>query len=178
MEEEADYLTLAKITRPRGNRGEVSAENLTDGLRGFAKGGRLEAQLPNRVPFEVEVEEAWEHNGRLILKFAGYDSIAAAEGLRFAEVRTKRASLEPLPEGEYFLDDLIGCRMIDQAGGRDVGIVAEVYEPPGGVLLFSVEDDRGRELLVPYADEICLEVDIEGKRILVRLPEGMEDLKA
>lgn len=178
MEEEADYLTLARITRPRGNRGEVTAENLTDSLRGFAKGNRLEARLPNRRPFEVEVEEAWEHNGRLVLKFAGYDSISAAEGLRFAEVRTKRASLEPLPEGEYFLDDLIGCKMIDHADGREVGTVAEVYDPPGGVLLFAVHDEQGKELLVPFADEICLEIEIEAKRILVRLPEGMEDLKA
>ena len=178
MKEENDYLTLARITRPRGNKGEVTAENLSGGLRGFEPGRRVEVALPSRNRLELEIDSAWEHKGRLILGFAGVDSISEAERLRGGEVLVKRGELEPLPHGEYYLDDLVGCRMVDEATGRDLGSVEDVYEPPGGVLLLSVVDDSRKEMLVPLANEICRDVDTESRRITVRLPEGMEDLKA
>ena len=178
MKEDAEYVTLARITRPRGNKGEVAAENLSDGLRHFTEGGRVQAVLPDRTALELRIARAWEHRGRLILKFEDFDSISDADRLRFAELRVRKDALEPLPEGQYFVDDLIGCRMVDHDTCRELGTVADVYEPPGGVLLFSVEDSDGRELLVPFAKEICSEVDIESKRIAVSLPAGMEDLKA
>ena len=178
MKEENEYLVLARITRPRGNKGEVAAENLSGGLRSFEPGRKVEVALPNRKRLELEVDSAWEHKGRLILGFAGFDSISDADRLRGAEVLVKRGELEQLPPGEHYLDDLVGCRIVDEATGRDLGSVEEVYEPRGGVLLLSVIDEVRKEMLVPLANEICRDVDIESRRITVRLPEGMEDLKA
>jgi 16S rRNA processing protein RimM len=178
MKEEAEYRTLARITRPRGNRGEVRAENLSGGLRNFRTGSAVRVVLPNRQQLTLTIDRAWEHKGRLVLKFAGIDSITEAERLRLGEVLMKKEALGPLPQGEYFLNDLLGCRLVDEGTGRDMGAIAEVYEPPGGVLLFSVVDSEQKEMLVPFANEICRNVDIGSKRILVRLPEGMEDLKA
>lgn len=178
MKEDAEYVKLARITRPRGNKGEIAAENLSDGLRHFTVGGRVQAVFPDRTLLELTIVRAWEHKGRLILKFEGFDTISDADRLRFAELRVRKDALEPLREGEYLVDDLIGCRMVDQDSSRELGTVADVFEPPGGVLLFSVEDSDGKELLVPFAKEICREVDIASKRIAVSLPAGMEDLKA
>lgn len=178
MKEDAEYVTLARITRPRGNKGEVVAENLSDGLRHFTVGGRVQAVLPDRTALELRIVRAWEHKGRLILKFEGFDTISDADRLRFGELRVRKDALEPLPDGEFFVDDLIGCRMVDQDSSRELGTVADVYEPPGGVMLFAVEDSDGKELLVPFVNEICREVDVESKRIAVSLPAGMEDLKA
>ena len=177
MKEDAEYLTIARITRPRGNKGEVAADDLVGKMRFFERGRKVRLALPARTRLELEIERAWEHKGRLILKFAGLGSIPDAERLRLAKVQVRRDSLEPLPNGEYYLDDLVGCGLVDDATRREVGSVAEVYEPPGGVLLLSVVDEERREMLVPFASEICREVDIESKRILVRLPDGMEDLK-
>lgn len=178
MKEENEHLTLARITRPRGNKGEVAAENLSRGLRSFEPGRRVEVALPNQETLELEIASAWEHKGRLILGFAGFDSISDAERLRGAEVVVKRGELEPLPDGEYYLDDLVGCKMVDETTGRELGSVEDVYEPPGGVLLLSVVDESRKEMLVPLANEICRDLDVESRRITVRLPEGMEDLKA
>ncbi len=171
------YLTVAKIARPRGNRGEVAAMNLCGDLRCFSQGARLDVVLADRTRVELEVERAWEHNGRLILKFAGFDTISDAERLRLAKARLRKDAIEPPGEGEYLVDDLVGCRMVEESSGRDLGKVDAVYEPPGDVLLLSVLDSGRRELLVPFAEEICPEVDIEARRILVRLPEGMEALR-
>ena len=178
MKEDDEYLTIARITRPRGNRGEVAADDLVGKMRYFERGKKVHVALPTRARLELEIERAWQHKGRLILKFAGLGSIPAAERLRLAEVQVRRDSLEPLPSGEYYFDDLVGCSLVDDATGREVGSVAEVYEPPGGVLLLSVVDEERREMLVPFANEICREVNIESKRIVAHLPDGMVDLKA
>ncbi len=178
MKEDAEYLTIARITRPRGNKGEVAADDLVGKMRFFEPGSAVQVVLPSRARLQLEIERAWQHRGRLILKFAGFGSIPDAECLRLAEVQVKRDSLEPLPEGEYYFEDLVGCALVDDATGREVGSIAEVYEPPGGVLLLSVVDEERKEMLVPFANEICTEVDIESKRVIARLPDGMEDLKA
>ena len=177
MEEVAKHLTIAKITRPRGNKGEVAADDLVGNMRCFEAGRKVTVVLPSQTRLTLEIEWAWEHKGRLILKFAGFGSIGEAEQLRLAEVRVARDALEPLPDGEYYLDDLVGCGLVDEVTGRGLGTVMDVYEPPGGVLLLSVVDHSKREMLVPFVAEMCKEVDIEGRRILAQLPEGMEDLK-
>ena len=177
MKEGAEYLTIARITRPRGNKGEVAADDLSGETRRFEAGRRVTVTLCNREVRQLEVEWAWTHKGRLILKFGGVDTISDAETLRLAEVRVRKDSLEPLPEGEYYFSDLVGCEVVDQTTGRSEGTVAEVYEPPGGVLLLSVIDEERKEMLVPFASEICRDVDIGAKRIMARLPEGIEELK-
>lgn len=177
MKEEEKYLQIAAIVRPRGNKGEVVAENRADSLLRFAAGKNIRVRLPDRTERNLTVENAWEHKGRLILKFAGVDSIADAELLRRAEIRVPRDALGEAPKSEYFYDDLIGCRMIEDGSGRELGEIRDVYEP-GGALLFSVIDSSGKELLVPFANEICLEIDIAAKRIRVQLPAGMEELNA
>ena len=177
MKEGSEYLALARILRPRGNKGEVAAENLSGGLRYFAPGRTAEVALPNRERLELEIDSAWEHKGRLILGFVGFDSISDAERLRGGVVEARRGDLEPLPDGEFFLDDLVGCSMVDEVTGRGLGLVEEVYEPPGGVLLLSVVGESRKEMLVPFVTEICRDTDLQARRITVRLPAGMEELK-
>ncbi len=178
MKEESEYLTVARIARPRGNKGEVAAENLVGDLRCFAAGRKLEVVLADRTELELAVERSWEHKGRLILKFAGFETISDAERLRLAVVRMERGEVGPPPDGEFFIDDLVGCALVDEDTGEELGVIEDVYEPPGGVLLFSVVGDDRKEMLVPFVTEICRDVDIEAKRVLARLPEGLDELKA
>jgi 16S rRNA processing protein RimM len=176
MKEDEKYVTIANIIRSRGNKGEVAALNRADSLARFEVGKTVDVVLPDRTTQKLTIENAWEHNGRLILKFEGVTSISEAELLRRAEVRVPWEDLGESPVGEYFYNDLIGCRMIEHSSGRELGEIRDIYEP-GGTLLFSVIDDSGKELLVPFANDICLEVDTEAKRIQVQLPEGLEELK-
>ncbi len=176
QEENADYVRLARISRPWGNKGEVVADNLEGGLRYFEPGNRLKVFPPDGSALELELAKAREHKGRVILSFADIATISDAERLRGAEVRCEKCDLETLPDGRYYLNDLVGCNMMDAETGRELGTVGEVYEPPGGVLLFSVLRENGTEMMVPFATEICREVDLNAKRIKVRLPKGIEEL--
>lgn len=176
MKEEEKYVSIARIVRPRGNKGEVAAENRADSALRFAAGKAVRVVFPDGNGRLFTIANAWEHNGRLILQFAGVDSISAAETLRGCEICIPRGELGEAPEGEYFYDDLIGCRMVEDGSARELGEIRDIYEP-GGALLFSVIDEQGKELLVPFADDICLDVDTAARRIRVRLPEGLEELK-
>jgi len=162
------------LGRPRGNRGELTAESLSSKPERFQKlrEVRLLPANATEAASTQTVEEVWEHSGTLIFKFAGVDSISDAEKLRGAEVQvplSERVELEP---GEYFQSDLIGCEVRERAAGRVIGKVTGFEEYGGPPLL---EIDGGR-LSIPFVKAICVDIRPAEKLILAELPEGLEEL--
>lgn len=172
MDEE--FVTLASIVRSRGNRGEVLATDLTDCEDRFSPQSRFYLESLQGEHREATLQEAWRQRDRWVLKFEGIDSISAAEQLRGWKVRISGEELGPPPKGEHYLADLIGCRVLDKKTGREIGIVDEVLDP-GGSLLLQVMGTGG-EILVPFVEEICWEVSEDRREIRVSLPEGLEEL--
>lgn len=117
----------------------------------------------------------WWHQDRLVFKFAGIDSISAAEAFEDADVCIPREEREPLPDGEYYQSDLVGCTVVELRTGEPVGVV-EDWQEYGGPALLQVKTAAGREVMIPFAKAICKEIDPAGKRIVVDLPEGLLDL--
>jgi 16S rRNA processing protein RimM len=171
-----EYITIARVLRPRGNRGEVAAEDLSGSSERFAEGVCLFLTDSSGKRKETVLERSWKHQGRLILKFAGVDSISAAELLRGSEVQIPRAELGPPPEGEFYLDELIGTKVVEADTGREIGKVEDVLEG-GGPVVLQVRAG-GREVLIPFAKHICVEITPEDGVIRVRMPEGLEDLNS
>jgi 16S rRNA processing protein RimM len=118
----------------------------------------------------MRIEHAWIHDGRLVVKFEGVDSIGDAEPLRGQEMAIPKSEREPAGEGEYYYADLVGCELVDAASGESCGTVTAWYETGGPVLL------EAGSMLVPFVPSICPEVDLERKQIRVRLPEGLREL--
>ena len=172
-----EWVAIALVLGSRGNRGEVVAVPLSDQPGRFAR--LREVYLfgpagPGARHHRFEVENAWEHRGRIVLKLRGIDSISDAERWRGYEARIPRAERLPLPEGEYYQSDLVGFEVVEP-GGRRLGRVRGFREH-GGPALLEIEGERGEEMLVPFAKSICVAIDVEGKRIVVELPEGLEEL--
>jgi 16S rRNA processing protein RimM len=166
---EVQWVTVAVLGKTRGNRGEVTAHPLSGKLERYESLKRVYLFGTGR---EAEVERAWFHNGVLIFKFAGIDSISEAETLRGAEVRvqwSERAALDP---GEYFQSDLMGCEVFDSRTGLSLGRIAEWLEAGSGLLVL----ESGA--MIPFARSICVEIDLRRKRIEVELPEGLKELNA
>ena len=166
-----DWVSVAVLGRPRGNRGELTAVSLSSKPERFA---RLKEVRLVGDGVAYQVEEVWEHSGALVFKFRGVDSISDAEKLRGAEVRVPQAERVELEPGEYFHSDLIGCEVRERASGRVIGSVTGFEEYGGPPLL---EIDGGR-MLVPFVKAICVDIEPNVKVIQVDLPEGLEELGA
>jgi len=169
-----EYVTLARIVKPRGNRGEALARDLCEDPGRFTAGREFRLLYPSGEAKTGRLERGWYHQGRLVLKLEGVDSINDAEELRGVEVQIPYEDLGPPPEGEYYYIDLVGCEVRDADDDRLIGTVEAIQEPGGGMLLEVRR--RKRETLIPFRDEVCVEVAPEKKLIRVRLPEGLEEL--
>ena len=170
------FLAIARIVKPQGRRGEVAAEILTDFPARFDSLRQVFVECPGRQPKSAVVESTWRHKGRIILKFAGVDSIDEAQRLRSLHILIRREERAELPAHHYYVSDLVGCRVItEREGHRELGTVTDV-EPTGGVDLLHVKRLDGRELLIPLAEAVCTRIDLEGKLIVVEPPEALLDL--
>ena len=169
-----DLVAIAKIARPRGLRGEAVAEVLTDFPERFEGLDSVTAVLPGGERRELRLENAWFQKERIVLKFQGLDTVEDAETLRDAEICVDESEAVDLEEGEFFDWQLEGCDAVT-AEGEPIGRVREVMRT-GGAEILVVDAADGREVLIPFAESICTEVDIEVKRITVDPPEGLLDL--
>lgn len=167
-----EFVTVARIRRSQGRRGEVAAELLTDFPERFRPGGRFALWKDGQPRQDAVLEESWLHKGSIILKFAGVADISGAQALSGWEVQVPYEERMPLPASTVYLSDLEGCTVMEK--GETLGTVARVETGPGTPLLV-VATDRG-ELLVPFAEAICKRVDVAAKVVEVDLPEGLRDL--
>lgn len=166
------WVTIALLGKPRGNRGELTAVVLSSKPERYES--LKEVFLFGTGEFgdgqRHEVESTWFHNGTLVFKFQGVDTISDAELLRGSEVRIPASQRVELDPGEYFQSDLIGCDVVDRRTGESIGRVTD-FDEGGGAGLLVVGD-----LLIPFTRAICVEIDPAGRRIAVELPEGLKDL--
>lgn len=164
---ETGWIAVALLGKTRGNRGEITALALS------SKAERYQA-LKEVTLFgggeRYEVESAWFHDGTLILKFRGVDSISEAEKLVGAEVRVPESERVRLEPGEFFEADLLGCEVVERKTGESLGRVTG-WQDGGGAGLLLVGG-----LMIPFARSICVEIDPVAKRIAVDLPEGLKGL--
>lgn len=165
---EEDWVTIALLGKPRGNRGELTALPLSSKPERFEN---LKEVFLFGAGERYGVESTWFHGDTLILKFDGVDSISSAERLSGSEVRVPISQRVALDAGEYFQDDLIGCDVIDRRTGASLGKVTG-WDEGGGSGLLAV----GPDLLIPFTRTICVQIDPAAKRIAVELPEGLKDV--
>lgn len=165
-----NLVAIAKIARPRGLRGEVVADILTDFPGRFDELTDVIAVLPSGERENLKIDEYAIRNGRLNFKFRGVETVEDAELLRGAEICVAESDAVKLEPGEYFDWEIEGCEVATLAGER-LGRVSEVMRTGGTEIL--VISGLSKEYLVPFAESICVEVDIANKRIRIDPPEGL-----
>jgi 16S rRNA processing protein RimM len=168
------FITIARIARTRGNRGEVLADLYTDFPDRFNQ--LREVWLVSNEGTQrvrMTLEETWEHKGRIVLKFTGIDSISDAAVFANYWVEIPKDQAMPLPDGSYFDHDLVGCVVKDISGKR-IGTVIEVLHFAGNSQL--LVEDGGRERLIPAVESICVQISIGDKQIVIDPPQGLLDL--
>jgi 16S rRNA processing protein RimM len=168
-----DRIALGAIRKPHGVRGEASVEPWTEFER-FEEVHDVTLVSPDeRDTREVKIEAARAHAGRALIKFSGIETPEELANYRDWTIEIPESQARKLEPDEYFLHDLVGLTLVDGAGAER-GRVTDAYEGGGGVLL-EVEHG-GRKFEVPFATGICKTIDVAGKRIVVDLPEGIDEI--
>ncbi|HEV3469236.1 MAG TPA: ribosome maturation factor RimM [Pyrinomonadaceae bacterium] len=170
-----ELVAVARVAKARGVRGEVAADLLTDFPERFEGLSELIAVAPTGGRRRLALEDHWFHGGRVVLKFAGFDTPEEAAALAGCELAVPEDEAVELEEGEFYDWQLVGCRA-ETVEGIALGTVAEVLHLGGSAPVLVIRDDRGRENLVPFAETICVEVDVGEKLIRVDAPEGLIEL--
>lgn len=170
---DAERVVIAEALRTRGIRGEIVARSQTDVPGRLDDLERVHARLADGTDRSLQVERVWQHKGNWVLKFAGIDSIEAAEPLRGADFWVPLSDRGTLPQGHFFRSDLIGCSVINSATGELVGFVKDWLEYGGAPLMEVRVNDRDR--LIPFVAHLC-HVDLTQRTIRTELPAGILDL--
>lgn len=194
------WVIVARILRPRGNKGEVAAELLTDFperltrlTEAFLGASSLTGKAEPRLAVLKSCWLSQNHKGQAVFHFEGCESISEAEKLRGLEVLLPIEKRVTLAAGQYFVDDLIGCAVFENFEGPYMlasspcslanapallGTVKEIQftgEGVAGTPLLVVDKAAG-EMLIPLAEDICTHIDTTARRIDVLLPEGLREL--
>ena len=182
-----DFVLLARLVRTQGRHGELIADILTDFPERFSE--RLHVWLlppdARDTPREAEIEHHWPHKGRIVLKFAGIDSISDATALSGWQVAIPREQRVPLADDSVYVADLIGCHVIDEAAGSDepdsdvdLGPVLAVERGSGGAPDLLVVQHGSDELLIPFAKSFIVQINLAAQELRMRLPAGLTAINA
>lgn len=168
--------TVGKIVNTHGIRGELKIVPQTDfPEERFTKGSKLvffNPELGSTLP--VTVESSRFHKNMAIVRFQGYDDINEVEKYKGWLLKVEEQYLSELEDEEFYYHEIIGCRVYTEEG-EELGTISDILSP-GANDVWVVERPKGKPLLLPYIDDVVLGVDVEQKRVTVRLMEGLLDL--
>jgi 16S rRNA processing protein RimM len=186
------WIVLAHLLRPQGRKGEVLAELFTDFPERFQDQRRVFLAAPAFEGEEAEARPAevvafWlpvgKNEGRVVLQFAGIDTISDAESIAGQDVLIPREERLPLDDESVYISELIGCSVYD--GPLRVGVVEDVrfaMTADGGrrlddaAPLLVVTSSERDEILIPFAKAFLVAVDTEAKLIEMTLPAGLVEV--
>ncbi|MDY3887791.1 MAG: ribosome maturation factor RimM [Agathobacter sp.] len=167
-----DMFRVGVITQPHGVRGEMKVFPTTDDPRRFED---LDTVIldTGKEKRNLTIQSVKYQKNLVILKCKEVNDRNEVELLRKAELYVTRDQAVELEEGEYFIADLLGCKVVSDEG-EDLGVLDDVLQT-GANDVYSVKKKGEKELLIPVIPQCVLNVDIEKKEILVHLLEGLRD---
>jgi 16S rRNA processing protein RimM len=162
------FIAVGRITRAHGVKGEVAVLPLSQVADRFEPGSRvLAGEDGGRV---LVVAEARPHRSRLLITFQGVKDRDQAEALQGTYLFVPSTDSPPLPVGEYWTHDLVGCEVLTE-DGRSLGVLREVIHTPANDV-WVVQGPDG-ETLIPALKDVVSEVDLGTRRIVVREIPGL-----
>ncbi|MBP5185774.1 MAG: 16S rRNA processing protein RimM [Clostridiales bacterium] len=170
-----DYLIIGKLGGAHGVRGEVKVIPLTDDVRRFSslKECMIFDEKEN-LKKTLSVEKSRVDDSRTLIKFEGIDDRDEVAKLTGSFIGVSREDAVKLPEGRYFIADLIGLTVVDESRG-DLGTIKDIINS-GASDIIIVKRKGKNELLIPYLNAIVKNVDLSSGKMDVVLPEGLYEI--
>ncbi len=165
----SSFVSIARIAKTYGVKGEVAADVLTDFPERFGRVGDVRL-WDGTAERQETLERHWFHKDRVMLKFSGINSPEEARKFLGYYVQVPEDERYVLPAGTYYYSDLEGCEVFekDQRLGRVVRI-----EDYGTAPNLVIRDAGGNEAMIPMVRQFVRRVDVEAKEIEVELPRGL-----
>lgn len=165
------YLELGQIVNVRGLKGEVKVNSFTDDNTKFERLPKVFIKRNKGDLEERKIEKVSYNKNQVIIKFVGINTIDEAEKLRNSFILVDRDDLGSLPEGIYYIADLIGLDVFTEEGEL-LGKVDDIYNT-GANDIYVIKDDLGKQRLLPGIKDVIKKVNIEEGKIIVNLIEGL-----
>lgn len=158
------YIRIGKILSTQGNRGALRVLPLTDFPERFQKMTRVQVSI-NDLLRELNIEDAHFHKKYVIIKFKEIQDMNAACDLKGGYLVVTRDELMPLPKDNFYIFDLIGVEVFETDGSR-LGIITDIIKT-GSNDVYVVETGA-KPLLIPALKQVVQEIDLDGRRMVVR----------
>jgi 16S rRNA processing protein RimM len=162
-------IIVGEILAAFGIKGQVKVQSASDFPQRFAVGNSLFVQSVGR---EMCIESAARHGCHLLLKFAGINDRTAAEALAKSLLLIEKEQVAPLPEGHYYHFQIVGLQVYEK--DKKLGVITEVLSHAANDI-YVVEKTEGGQLLLPALKSVIKEISLEGGKIQVELPPGLDE---
>lgn len=168
-----NLIEVGKIVNTHGLRGEVKVVPWTDYPEVFEDIETV--YIKKKTEYErLDIAGLKYQKNNLIVRFSQLKDINEAEKYKNQVLYAERDALGELPEGVYYIADLIGLEVVKEDGEK-VGIINDVFNT-GSSDIYDVKREGKKNMLIPVIDDVVIDTDIENGKVTVRMMEGLEDL--
>ena len=167
-------LKVGKIVNTHSLKGEVKVVSSTDfEEERFKKGSKLLITRGNQLIREVVVQSYRNHKNFLLIKFEGIDSVEEAEKLKNLQIKIDSDEVGELEENEFYFHQIIGCEVFDE-NDKNLGEIIDILTP-GANDVWVIKGENGKEILIPYIEDVVKKIDITNKKVNIEVMEGLID---
>ncbi|OZU90342.1 ribosome maturation factor RimM [Virgibacillus indicus] len=164
---------VGKIVNTHGILGEVKVKRISDFEERFYSGEKVYVVRDKYEPLELLIKKHRMHKGFDLIQFEGYENINDVEIFKGLNLKIKQAQLTDLEDNEFYYHEIIGCEVCTGSGER-LGSIKEILAP-GANDVWVVKQPDGKELLIPYIEDVVKEIDVQAKKVVIEPMEGLLD---
>lgn len=167
------WFNVGKIVNTHGIKGEVRVISKTDfAEERYAPGNQIYLFMPDaKEPTSLTIATHRIHKNFDLLTFKGYENMSDVEKMKGGILKIHEGQLTELEEDEFYFHEIIGC-LVFTTKGEEIGKVREILTP-GANDVWVVKGQGGKDILIPYIEQIVKKVDVKEKMILIEPMEGL-----
>lgn len=167
------WFNVGKIVNTHGIRGEVRVISRTDFAdERYQVGNTLFLfQGTNNAPIELKITSHRKHKNFDLLTFEGYNNVNQVEPFKEGVLKVPESYLSDLDEGEFYYHEIIGCK-VSTTSGEEIGTIREILTP-GANDVWVIQAKKGKDILIPYIEDVVKEIDVKEKAIIIEPMEGL-----
>lgn len=165
-----EYLEIGQIVNTNGLKGLVTVNPFTDDITRFEDLETVYILYHNEL-IKMTIEDVKYKKNQVLLKFKGIDTIEEAEKYRECYIKIDRKDAVKLPKDTYFIADLLGLEVFT-SDNKFLGKIDDVFQT-GSNDVYVVKDEKGKQILLPAISDVVKKVDLENKKIIIELIEGL-----